>query len=230
LRLYPQLAVNVRFATRTTVLPSGGGPDGQSPVLIPKGTGVGWSTYHLHRLESIYGPDARVYNPQRWESGELIKTVGLGGFVDFNGGPRVCLGSMLFPLHAHSLWFELNCGRKLRPHGDKLCNHTDIAGFPEPSAPARGSERGSRRGAAESLHHSISWRRGKGFAEVSNWRMAGLSSCLVLAEDGAKMRCRTSNRIITTAGSLLPRISHRRDLRVLCKDKSTRQPDLHFAL
>ncbi|KAK0646880.1 n-alkane-inducible cytochrome P450 [Cercophora newfieldiana] len=93
LRLYPQLALNFRFANKTTILPRGGGPDGRSPVLIPKGSGVGWSTYHLHRLESLYGPDSRVYRPQRWESGELIKKVGLGaGFVDFNAGPRVCLG------------------------------------------------------------------------------------------------------------------------------------------
>lgn len=94
LRLYPQLALNFRFANKPTILPRGGGPDGQSPVLIPKGSGVGWSLYHLHRLESIYGPDSRVYQPQRWESGELIKKAGLGaGFVDFNAGPRACLGS-----------------------------------------------------------------------------------------------------------------------------------------
>ncbi|KAK0630687.1 cytochrome P450 [Bombardia bombarda] len=93
LRLYPQLAINVRFANKTTILPRGGGPDGRDPVLLPKGAGIGWSTYHMHRLESIYGSDARVYRPQRWESGELIKKAGLGsGFVDFNAGPRVCLG------------------------------------------------------------------------------------------------------------------------------------------
>ncbi|KAJ5958206.1 uncharacterized protein N7479_005356 [Penicillium vulpinum] len=39
-RLYPQLPVNVRVATKTTFLPSGGGPDRRSPVLIPEGTGV----------------------------------------------------------------------------------------------------------------------------------------------------------------------------------------------
>ncbi|KAK3386116.1 n-alkane-inducible cytochrome P-450 [Podospora didyma] len=92
LRLYPQLPVNVRFAVKTTLLPRGGGADGQSPVLVPKGTGVGWSTYHLHRLESIDGEDARVYRPETWEDGELIKKTGLGGYVDFNAGPRVCLG------------------------------------------------------------------------------------------------------------------------------------------
>ncbi|KAJ5678691.1 n-alkane-inducible cytochrome p450 protein [Penicillium macrosclerotiorum] len=93
LRLYPTLPMNIRFVEETTVLPRGGGLNGRSPVLLPKGSGIAFSLYHLHRLESIYGPDAGVYRPQRWESGELIKKARLGaGFVDFNGGPRLCLG------------------------------------------------------------------------------------------------------------------------------------------
>ena len=98
LRLYPTLPLNIRFANKTTLLPRGGGPDGQSPVLMPKGTGIAWSVYHLHRLQSLYGPDPRVYRPERWEDGELIKKVRPGvGFVDFNGGPRVCLGDKNTP-------------------------------------------------------------------------------------------------------------------------------------
>ncbi|KAK7952489.1 uncharacterized protein PG986_008217 [Apiospora aurea] len=93
LRLYPQLPVNVRFAKRMTMLPRGGGPDGESPVLLRPGAGLGWSSYHLHRNESIYGPDARVYRPTRWEDGELQRRAGIGGFLDFHAGPRVCLGS-----------------------------------------------------------------------------------------------------------------------------------------
>ena len=94
LRLYPTLPLNIRFATKPTILPRGGGPDGRSPVLLLKGSGIAWSVYHLHRLESIYGPDPRVYRPQRWESGELMKKARPGaGYVDFNGGPRTCLGS-----------------------------------------------------------------------------------------------------------------------------------------
>jgi len=93
LRLYPTLPLNLRFTNKATVLPRGGGPDGTSPVLMPKGAGIVWSVYHLHRLESIYGQDARVFRPERWESGELIKKARPGaGYVDFNGGPRLCLG------------------------------------------------------------------------------------------------------------------------------------------
>ena len=95
LRLYPSLPMNIRFTNKPTVLPRGGGPDGSSPTLLPKGAGIAWSVYHLHRSKTIYGPDSRVYRPSRWEDGELIKKARPGaGFVDFNGGPRTCLGSM----------------------------------------------------------------------------------------------------------------------------------------
>ena len=50
LRLYPQPTVNMRVANKTTLLPSGGGPSGTSPVLIPKGTAVGYSIYHMHHM------------------------------------------------------------------------------------------------------------------------------------------------------------------------------------
>lgn len=85
-RLYPQLPVNVRVALRTTLLPSGGGPDGNSPVLISKGTGCGWSTYHMHRMTSLYGPDANEFVPERWEDTDLEKDVGWG-FMPFHSGP-----------------------------------------------------------------------------------------------------------------------------------------------
>ncbi|KAH8821917.1 cytochrome P450 [Xylogone sp. PMI_703] len=90
-RLYPQLPVNVRVAAKTTILPRGGGPDGKSPVLIPKGTGVGYSVYHMHRLKSTYGEDANSFRPERWlEPG--LENIGQFSFMPFHGGPRLCLG------------------------------------------------------------------------------------------------------------------------------------------
>ena len=79
------------MAVRTTLIPSGGGLDRQSPVLIRKGTGVGYSVYHMHRLKELYGEDAPEFRPERWENGKLDK-IGWG-FMPFHGGPRVCLGS-----------------------------------------------------------------------------------------------------------------------------------------
>lgn len=74
-----------------SILPRGGGPDGCSPVLIRRGTGVGFSTYHMHRLKSLYGEDASEFRPERWAGSEL-DDIGWG-FMPFHGGPRICLGS-----------------------------------------------------------------------------------------------------------------------------------------
>lgn len=91
LRLYPSVPVNSRMALKTTTLPVGGGPDGQSPILIRKGEAVGYSVYAMHRRTDIYGPDAFEFRPERWEDGKLLRDVGYG-YLPFNGGPRICLG------------------------------------------------------------------------------------------------------------------------------------------
>jgi cytochrome P450 len=90
-RLYTNIPVNVREATKTTVLPRGAGPEGQSPLLIRKGFGIGFSPYHMHRNKELYGEDANEFRPERWEGPEL-KNIGCG-FMPFHGGPRICLGS-----------------------------------------------------------------------------------------------------------------------------------------
>ena len=91
LRLYPQIPVNVRTAMKTTLLPSGGGPDRRSPFLIRRGTGIGYSVYHMHRRKDLYGDDAPSFRPERWEGAELAN-IGWG-YLPFHGGPRICLGS-----------------------------------------------------------------------------------------------------------------------------------------
>jgi cytochrome P450 len=79
------------MASKTTTIPRGGGPDGRSPLLIRKGTGIVYSAYHMHRDPEIYGEDANEFRPERWEGPEL-NNVG-SGFIPFHGGPRLCLGS-----------------------------------------------------------------------------------------------------------------------------------------
>jgi cytochrome P450 len=90
LRLYPPVPLNNREAVKTTVLPTGGGPNGSSPILVRKGELIVFSPYVNSRLKSIYGPDAEEYRPERWE-GERLKNIGWAYFP-FNGGPRQCLG------------------------------------------------------------------------------------------------------------------------------------------
>ncbi|KAI9710442.1 MAG: hypothetical protein M1812_007410 [Candelaria pacifica] len=96
LRLYPSVPVNTRVALRTTTLPTGGGPDRKSPVLIRRGEAVAYSVYSLHRKKELYGADPEDFRPERWEESDLPlfrnETTANWGYLPFNGGPRVCLG------------------------------------------------------------------------------------------------------------------------------------------
>ena len=96
LRLYPSVPVNDRKANKTTLLPTGGGPDRTAPVLIPKGATVAYSIYAMHRGPDLYGMDAELFRPERWDEDMPIhsdKTAAAWGYLPFNGGPRSCLGS-----------------------------------------------------------------------------------------------------------------------------------------
>lgn len=87
LRLYPVVPANSRYAVTDTTLPRGGGPDGQSPVFIPKGTDLNYSVYVMQRNKTLWGADADEFKPERF-----IKRKHGYEFLPFNGGPRICLG------------------------------------------------------------------------------------------------------------------------------------------
>jgi cytochrome P450 len=72
------------------MLPTGGGPEGDSPILVRKGELVVFSQYVNSRKQNIYGPDADDFRPERWE-GPKLTNIGWAYFP-FNGGPRQCLG------------------------------------------------------------------------------------------------------------------------------------------
>ncbi|CAJ2500090.1 Uu.00g029430.m01.CDS01 [Anthostomella pinea] len=95
LRLYPSVPVNTRTSTTDTVLPTGGGPDRKSPVFIPKGSAVAYSVYTMHRRPDLYGMDAEVFRPERWEEEMPLDKDPITqrwGYLPFSGGPRLCLG------------------------------------------------------------------------------------------------------------------------------------------
>jgi cytochrome P450 len=95
LRLYPIIPRNVRTATKDTVLPVGGGPDGQSPIFVAKGQNIGFDIYSLHRRRDIYGSDAEEFKPERWEN------LRPGwGYLPFGGGPRKCIGQQFALIQA----------------------------------------------------------------------------------------------------------------------------------
>lgn len=107
LRLFPSVSVNQRAALRTTILPTGGGPDGKSPVLVRKGKSLAYSVYSLHRRADLYGEDAEEFRPERWDEDlglyrdEVTKN---WGYLPFNGGPRICLGSKFRTFPAQSAY------------------------------------------------------------------------------------------------------------------------------
>ena len=51
----------------------------------------------MQRREDLYGPDAGTFRPERWEDSELADIK--WGYLPFNGGPRLCLGSKLHKSH-----------------------------------------------------------------------------------------------------------------------------------
>ena len=55
----------MRQATKTTILPVGGGPDASSPILIRRGEAVSYSVYAMHRRKDLYGEDADHFRPDR---------------------------------------------------------------------------------------------------------------------------------------------------------------------
>lgn len=88
LRLYPSVPANMRYATKDTTLPRGGGPIGEDPIVIRKGNLVTYHVFTTHRLRQYWGEDSEEFKPERWEQGASRGWE----YLPFNGGPRICLG------------------------------------------------------------------------------------------------------------------------------------------
>lgn len=87
LRLHPAVPFNNRQAVRDTVLPVGGGPDQTKPIAIRKGQVVGFVPYAMQRRKDLWGEDADLFKPERWDG----RKIGWD-YLPFSGGPRICLG------------------------------------------------------------------------------------------------------------------------------------------
>jgi len=87
LRIHPIVPMNSRAALKDTSLPLGGGPDGKSPIFVPKGTQINYQVWVMHRRKDLYGEDADEFKPERWETLRPSWQ-----FLPFNGGPRICIG------------------------------------------------------------------------------------------------------------------------------------------
>lgn len=104
LRLYPIVPINSRRCARDTTLPTGGGPDGMSPVYVQKGQEVGYSVHVMQRRKDTWGPDADCFRPERWEG---RKPTHAFEFLPFNAGPRICLGQQFAIIEASYVTIRL---------------------------------------------------------------------------------------------------------------------------
>jgi hypothetical protein len=78
----------MRKAKKDTTLPSGGGPDGEEPIIIEKDRKVVFSSYSTHRWSAAYGSDAEDFRPERWEAFKVNDP----SYLPFHMGPRSCPG------------------------------------------------------------------------------------------------------------------------------------------
>jgi len=89
-RMYAISDNNPRNVLADSILPTGGGPDGKSPLLVRKGDYISFNLYCLHQNEEYWGPDVAVFRPDRWENLRPF-----WNFIPFGGGPRTCPAQQL---------------------------------------------------------------------------------------------------------------------------------------
>ncbi|KAJ8127797.1 hypothetical protein O1611_g5836 [Lasiodiplodia mahajangana] len=88
LRLYPIFPLLGRVALCDTILPTGGGPNRDRPIFVPKGSAVVMAYYALHRDTRVFGDNIEEFRPERWDS----VTPQQWEFLGFGNGDRACLG------------------------------------------------------------------------------------------------------------------------------------------
>lgn len=131
LRLYPAIPFNMRYSVTDTTLPHGGGPDGLSPVGMPKDTIASYSPLTMQRRSDLYPPsppfpDVVEFCPERWDDW----TPKSWTYIPFNGGPRICVGQQ-FALTEMGYTIVRVLQRfermeKRWPDGQELSRKTDI--------------------------------------------------------------------------------------------------------
>ncbi|KAH6903378.1 cytochrome P450 [Coprinopsis sp. MPI-PUGE-AT-0042] len=105
LRLHPPVPFVRRTCLKDTIIPYSKPRSTQSDeqgdmssVLVPNGTTLFVGIAGSNRLESIWGPDAKQWKPERWLAGDApqtgnVKLPGIySGMMSFLGGGRSCVG------------------------------------------------------------------------------------------------------------------------------------------
>jgi len=91
LRLYPPVPNNLRLCTEAQVWPA---LKGGTPFYIPPNTMTLYSVFLMHRRKDLWGPDAHLFDPDRFLDARLHKYLTPNPFIflPFNAGPRICIG------------------------------------------------------------------------------------------------------------------------------------------
>lgn len=183
LRLYPSVPVNNRVATRTTVLPTGGGPDRTAPVLIPKGSTVSYSVYAMHRRSDLYGLDSELFRPERWDEDMPMrqdKTNATWGYLPFNGGPRTCIGCKLQVNVKNHGKYTNSFSSGLRTYRSRVYSGPTPSSFPRHTITSGRKGRDHR--CREADNDSCAFIYGRLHGGLCFWRRAEIK-CLTLCHD-----------------------------------------------
>ena len=85
LRLLSPVDQSNRICIEDCVLPSGGGPRGEEPIYVQKGSRIEARIGALHRDPEFWGEDAERFTPERWQS-----IMPKWEYIPFLGGGRMC--------------------------------------------------------------------------------------------------------------------------------------------
>ncbi|KAM5540778.1 hypothetical protein V8D89_005422 [Ganoderma adspersum] len=92
LRLYPPVPLNSRCSIEAMTWKST--KPRQPDFYIPPNTRCTYSVLVMHRRKDLWGPDALMFDPERFLDERVQKYLIPNPFIflPFNGGPRICLG------------------------------------------------------------------------------------------------------------------------------------------
>ncbi|KAF8810023.1 cytochrome P450 [Phlegmacium glaucopus] len=127
LRLYPPAPLNSRFTNKAVILPAAN--SSSKPIYVPAQTQFLYSVLVTHRRTDLWGPDALVFDPDRFLDERVHKYITPNPFIfcPFNAGPRICLGQQ-FAYHEATFFlvrllqqftgFALDKSENLQPSAD----------------------------------------------------------------------------------------------------------------
>jgi cytochrome P450 len=93
MRLFPPVPANFRTSRKAVAIPVNPEDGDSRPIYVPANVGVFYIPMLMHKRKDLWGPDADVFDPNRWlEDGtgrldRMIKNPMM--FVPFNAGPRI---------------------------------------------------------------------------------------------------------------------------------------------